>query len=201
MAHEAMVKGFIDIFDFEMLQQVAPDHFDWNKNFSDGCPPLFHAIDDKLCKRTPAQHQTRLKRISWMLRAGADPLRKVSSTVAMDFITLQEKLAFRVGYDGHSAFSYCFALLESMQKDTSGADWSTARERTEETLKTLSQATTAKAQLVSVRQGVVNFWESVRDMDSTYNVIFEAADGEVAAHDLMLMSASPVLRAMLESAT
>ena len=41
--------------------------------------------------------------------------------------------------------------------------------------------------------------ESVREMTSTHNVIFETADDEVSAHDFILMTASPVLKAMLQA--
>ncbi|CAE7226626.1 Klhl2 [Symbiodinium sp. CCMP2456] len=52
---------------------------------------------------------------------------------------------------------------------------------------------------LSVPQSVVDTWESIRDMSHTHNVVFETADEEVSAHDLVLVAASPVLKAMLES--
>eukprot|EP00439_Symbiodinium_sp_Y106_P049713 s201_g6.t1 len=64
----------------------------------------------------------------------------------------------------------------------------------------MKQAKDPKVQKTSVHEGIVKLWESVREMSSTHNVIFETSDGEVSAHDHILMAASPVLKAMLQSA-
>ena len=63
---------------------------------------------------------------------------------------------------------------------------------------TKGTATAARRNL-SMPQGVVDMWESIREMTSTHNVVFETADYEVSAHDLILVAASPVLKAMLDS--
>ena len=200
MATDEMVRTFIELCNFEMLQQVVPGNVDWNRNLLEcELPPLFLAVVNNVCDRTPAQQQTRLQMISWMVRSGADPLHKVSSSIVKTFSAAGEQ-AFKVSCNGHSAISICCAFLRLLQQQDDGESWSAAIKCVEEMLTTLSRAPMRRPQLVSVRQGVVNLWESIRDMDSTYDVIFEAADGEVAAHDLILMASSPVLRAMLESA-
>ncbi|CAE7472712.1 unnamed protein product [Symbiodinium pilosum] len=56
-----------------------------------------------------------------------------------------------------------------------------------------------KEQTEVVPQSTMNLWESMRHMTSTHKVVFETSDGEVSVHDHILMLASPVLKAMLES--
>ena len=57
-----------------------------------------------------------------------------------------------------------------------------------------------RAAEVTVPQITMDLWESIRELTSSHKVIFEASDGEVSAHDHVLAVASPVLKAMLESA-
>ena len=57
----------------------------------------------------------------------------------------------------------------------------------------------SKDQKVAVHTGVIDLWESARNMTSTHNLIFETAGREVSAHEHMLLLASPVLSAMLQS--
>ena len=53
---------------------------------------------------------------------------------------------------------------------------------------------------VGVPQIFVDLWECMRDLTASHNVIFESSDGEVAANEHILTVASPVLKAVLESA-
>lgn len=79
-----------------------------------------------------------------------------------------------------------------------GTDWSSQIAAFQIFLEALTRGAATRNN-VSVPQGVVDMWESIREMTSTHNVIFETADEEVSAHDLVLVAASPVLKAMLES--
>ena len=66
-------------------------------------------------------------------------------------------------------------------------------------LSVIATAASAKRHKVAVHQAVMDRWESAREMTSTHNVTFETADGAITAHDHILMAASPVLQAMLQS--
>ena len=54
-------------------------------------------------------------------------------------------------------------------------------------------------EFVKLHPSFLDQWEAVLEMTDTHNVTFETADGEVTAHDHILMATSPVLKAMLQS--
>ena len=134
-----------------------------------------------------------------MMKAGADPLQTCSSTDSHKVWKSNDKdnTLIATPYKG-SAISFACAHLKALKAATVGTDWSGRITMFQHFLEALTQGVRTRNN-VSVPQGVVDMWESIREMTSTHNVIFETADEEVSAHDLVLVAASHVLKAMLES--
>ncbi|CAE7369889.1 klhl36 [Symbiodinium necroappetens] len=200
-----VLAGYITLGNLEGLRKFAPPSFDWRQPLTENqIPALVHVINQGLTK--PGRCQNHLKIAEWLLKAGADPTYKIpqhSSAYALWKTTQKDETKISVSYQGHSAVSYAFAWLGQLQLGKGGADWSTERKYVED-LVALFAGTTAGGNPhgadVIVPQSTVDIWESMRDLTSSHNVIFEASDGEVSAQDQILMVASPVLKAMLESA-
>ncbi|CAK9010645.1 unnamed protein product [Durusdinium trenchii] len=102
-------------------------------------------------------------------------------------------------FGGHSAISYLLAWKRELQDK---AEWS---ENLAYLDKALARITTATQHIrpvrekVAIDQSVVELWERVLDATASHNLTFETADGPVTAHAHVLMEASPVLKAMLDS--
>ena len=192
-----LVAGFIELCDPEGLQQFAPVNFDWNQPIGDTSRlPLVMAIKQSLTS-TAAKRQKQLALIEWLLRVGADPLRKMPehSIGFCIYLPDRDETSVDTACAGESTMSFIFSLLGSLRQGAGDADWSSECKHLEDVLAVIKRATSAKTAAghkVAVHQDVVSLWESLRDFTSTHNVIFEAADGEVSAHDMVLMLASPV---------
>ena len=143
--------------------------------------------------------------LEWMIQAGANPLQTTASGSKYKFhkSSDQDNTCIEIPLAGHSAITFVCAVLGAMEKAERagvGIDWSGRAEAFRMYLTALTTGASAPAtQNLLVPQSVVDIWESVQRMTSTHNVIFETADEEVSAHDLVLVAASPVLKAMLES--
>ena len=114
-----------------------------------------------------------------------------------------ESAYIRTPCAGQSAITLACAVLEAMkklQKQHRRVAWPPHIQKFQRAVAILTKGTaTAARRNLSVPQGVVDMWESIREMTSTHNVVFETAENEVSAHDLILVAASPVLKAMLDS--
>ncbi|CAE7807876.1 klhl36, partial [Symbiodinium microadriaticum] len=187
-----IVQTFIDIFDAEGMLQFAPADFDWNQPLgNDTPPPLLYAIF-RFWSLGAMEATRKLEVIDRILQAGADPLRECPPGLK---ITVKNKEPLTL--PSMSAV-FCVCNLRKGTQDLGDAH--PKRKFLEDVLALMKQAKGPKVKKASVHEAVVNLWESVREMSSTHNVIFETSDGEVSAHDHILMAASPVLRAMLQSA-
>ncbi|CAE7742034.1 klhl36 [Symbiodinium microadriaticum] len=91
------------------------------------------------------------------------------------------------------------AVLGELRKGKGGVDWTVTCSYLESILSLIKTTTAGKSHGIVVHQEVARMWESFREMTSTHNVIFESSEGEVSAHDQVLMISSPVLKAMLET--
>ncbi|OLQ03864.1 Kelch-like protein diablo [Symbiodinium microadriaticum] len=201
-----VLAGYITLGNLEGLRKFAPPSFDWRQPLAgDQIPALVHVITQGLTK--PGRCQKNLLKIAeWLLKAGADPTYKIpqhNRSFNVWKVSQKDETKISVPYQGHSAVSYAFAWLSQLELSKGGADWSTDRKYIEDIV-ALFAGTTAGGNPhgadVIVPQSTVDIWESMRDLTSSHNVIFEASDGEVSAQDQILMVASPVLKAMLESA-
>ncbi|CAE7885894.1 Kelch-like protein 6 [Symbiodinium microadriaticum] len=196
------VFSLIRVADLQGLQSITPGDFDWSvpgdrlKRL-----PLIEAMVTGNANRTQAELTTRAEMIRWMLKAGANPLQGCPSneeTYGIWKVNDKDKTMIRISYS-RSAISFACELMGAMKKAAQeGTDWSSQIAAFQIFLEALTRGAATRNN-VSVPQGVVDMWESIREMTSTHNVIFETADEEVSAHDLVLVAASPVLKAMLES--
>ncbi|CAE7752185.1 unnamed protein product, partial [Symbiodinium sp. KB8] len=140
--------------------------------------------------------------IEWLLQQGADPQQKFSSSNTTSSIMLWKrsdtegsKTKVTVPYAGHSSISFILAWLKALQE--SSLDWSSAQRYLEEVMSLFAQ--NPAQEFVKLHPSFLDQWEAVLEMTDTHNVTFETADGEVTAHDHILMATSPVLKAMLQS--
>ena len=210
MAAARIVQSFIELSDPQGLQQFAPPGFDWNQELGDKHPPLLHAVSNNLAKigYNAAEREQRLKTIECLLQLGADPLRCTSSKTTHEFFCQErkegtmvrnEETLVQVPYEGQSTISFVMNALGELRKGKGGGDWSGLCSYLESIPSLIKTTTAGKHQSIVVHQEVARMWESFREMTSTHNVIFESSEGEVSAHDQVLMISSPVLKAMLES--
>ena len=137
-----------------------------------------------------------------MVKAGANPLQKNPSSQAGSWKLHEEDEKIEIPYAGRCAATFACAILKALQASPH-ADRYRKCGAIDFYQRVLTEMTTQPAKIVqnniSVPQSVVDTWESAREMTSTHNVIFETADDEVSAHDFILMTASPVLKAMLQA--
>ncbi|CAE7610300.1 dbo [Symbiodinium natans] len=203
-SHDAdVIAGFINLGDVSGLKRFAGRDFDWNACLTFGGArmlPLAAAISANIAD--PSYSGNAIQVIQWMIEAGASPRHRAPHTVKDSWSMWKEddteKTKMSVNLAGHSAISYAFKWLDEMRKRKGGADWSSSIKFLEVVVRTLASepSTTPK---VGVHHSVCELWESIRELTSTHNVILETSDGEVSAHDHVLMVASPVLKAMLGS--
>ena len=149
--------------------------------------------------------ETHVKIVSWMVKGGANPLQKYPSTASSACLCTWVKSDVKaskitIPHAGHCATTLACAMLREMQSSPHAEAFSTGIQLFR---RFVTELTTGPAKIaqsnVSVPQSVVDTWEAVREMTSTHNVVFQTADGEVSAHDFILVTTSPVLRAMLDS--
>ena len=167
-------------------------------------PPLVVALKSLL---SGDKVETWLNMIEWMIDSGANPLQQTGPKEEELELQVEEEYhgMFRpqpltIRCAGESASTVACHAVEAMKKQRYVANWSARIRHFQSAVAILSKGkpTHAKRNL-SVPAGVVDMWESIREMTHTHNVIFETADEEVSAHDLILVAASPVLKAMPQS--
>ena len=197
-----LVYGLVTIGDLEALKKFTPCNFDLNQRM--GCDQL-PALMTLISRPEYLSHSNFLNMAEWMLQRGADPQRRLpamdSKQKQINWFKVGDKASTQISVltAGHSALTFVFAFVRLMQEGKGGADWSDTIALLKKFIALTARSAPATGERIPVHPSVVEFWESARDMTSTHNVIFEAADGEVSAHDHILRSASPVLKAMLDS--
>ena len=182
--------------DLEALKRFTPVGFDWNTcGGIYGAPALHHAILSGFGHPSSCLLQV----IEWLLQTGADPQQRAPSSSSKFFVWGEDMHSFKVA--GHSALSLLLMLHEELSVFGSLVDH--IRDGCiflDQALSLISRTQrSSQREKVAVDPCLLDLWESVREMSATHNVTFVATDGEVTAHDLLLMAASPVLKAMLES--
>ena len=196
-----MVHGFIKLRDLESLQAFTPRSFDWTQPLGkDGLFALICVLNYNVaaCKDVAVRSQC-LKIAEWLLRVGADARQKlpVENTCRWS-VWKNSKNTITVECGGHSAASMAFAWLEKLE--AANEDW--AKTYLKDFLALVARFNASRGSEcaeVTVPQSTLVLWESMRDLTTSHNVIFQSSDGEVSAHDQILMLASPVLKAMLAS--
>ena len=169
-----VVLGLIELADLAGLKKFIPADFDWR---SRGAHLLqFTILQSWNAETDKIPHY--LKIAEWMISKGADPAQEVSHSRS-DAVPL-----------GPTAYSKIFYMLKGAGDNT---------KYLQQLLLILSGSTAQKRETVEVDRAVLQRWESIRNKADTHNVTFETAEGPVTAHDAVLMVASPVLTAMLES--
>ena len=182
----------------QALRRFTPKNFDWNQGHGETRTLLLILA---MLSAGADTYERRLRVIEWMLKAGADPQRRNSQTATPWQIWKthdKENTMVTVSTAGRSPISFAFACVEAMRQAAS-VDWSARIKFFEGALELMATTKSRPDENIPVPRSVVDTWEAVREMTSTHNVVFEAADDEVSAHDLLLVAASPVLKAMLDS--
>ncbi|CAE7885892.1 klhl40 [Symbiodinium sp. KB8] len=167
--------------------------------------PLVAAMTAGDAATLRAESETRVQMIKWMIKEGANPLQVNDSSDPSWSCQVckpsdKDKTLISTPYRGRSAISFACEHLAALQRAHDGTDWSGRIGAFKSFLPALTNSAPSQSMhTIALPQSVVDLWESIREMTSTHNVIFETADEEVSAHDLVLVAASPVLKAMLES--
>lgn len=203
-----VVHGFITLGDLDGLRAFAPLNFDWSQPLGeDQVPALIRFVDSRALCESAAQQSDNLKMVEWLLTVGADPQQRVRDDFGMAFTfgkrSNPEETEIRVKCRGQSAISLAFAWLREMKKCKGNANWTKPEQYLKQLISLFSRSSSQQSLRstdVAVPQSIVDLWECMRDLTASHNVIFESSDGEVAANEHMLSVASPVLKAMLESA-
>ncbi|CAE7466127.1 unnamed protein product [Symbiodinium sp. CCMP2456] len=187
------------------LQKFVPLSFDWNQPIGTRqVPPLVSIMCVGMLDH---QMQEKLHKIAeWLLQVGAEPGHLITNKdrkYVLFKTGREEETEISVDWKGHSAVSFAFATISQFQLRKGRADWSNEQAFLESLVALFASSAAGKNPCsadVIVPQSTLELWESMRDMTHSHNVIFESSDGEVSAHDQILMAASPVLKAMLASA-
>ncbi|CAE7532303.1 Klhl6 [Symbiodinium pilosum] len=193
-----VIVGYIRMNNIQALRRFTPKNFDWNQGHGETRTLLLILA---MLSAGADTYERRLRVIEWMLKAGADPQRRNSQTATPWQIWKthdKENTMVTVSTAGRSPISFAFACVEAMRQAAS-VDWSARIKFFEGALELMATTKSRPDENIPVPRSVVDTWEAVREMTSTHNVVFEAADDEVSAHDLLLVAASPVLKAMLDS--
>ena len=179
-----IAKGLAKMGDLAGLQKFVPASFDWGTEVAG---KLLHAtIAAGLVALADRPRYVSI--VEWMVKQGADPMTEVTFPRAVE--------SNGVKIEGQqSAVSMVLALLEMKQ----GHEDCIRTSYLQQILHVLSGFTTAKRKKVVIDEAALQRWEGIRNKVATHNVTFDTADGPVTAHDVVLMVASPVLAAMLES--
>ena len=202
MAHEAeIVCRLIRLGDVCGLKKFTSAGFDWSQCVGDGSfnvPPLHAAIVFGIWQTDlTAEFQ---EMIQYMLNAGADPMQQISDKNGDRYSLTcgKDDSEIEVAFAGHSALSLALAWLAEMQL-LDNQHWDYEFRYLQNVVPILTDTCTQTRPKVAVDARALDLWESVLELTSTHNVAFETAGGQVTAHDHVLMVASPVLKAMLES--
>ena len=144
--------------------------------------------------------------IEWMIDSGANPLQQTGPKeeelelqVEDEYHGMFRPQPLTIRCAGESASTVACHAVEAMKKQRYVANWSARIRHFQSAVAILSKGKSTHAKRNLSVQAWVDMWESIREMTHTHNVIFETADEEVAAHDLILVAASPVLKAMPQS--
>mmetsp|Transcript_22744 Transcript_22744/g.51202 ORF Transcript_22744/g.51202 Transcript_22744/m.51202 type:complete len:353 (+) Transcript_22744:48-1106(+) len=197
-----VITGLLDVGRLKPLQKLIPADFDWSVRDEDKVPLLHYAVVYGLLPEGDAKWGEYVDVIKWMVRSGADPRYRACSDKgdegASHSLTLRgEKI--KLHYGDHSAITLTIEWLKELEASKNAADWKDQCTYLEKVLSVLTESAASSRQKVPVDASLLDMWESVLDMKDTHNVTFETADGPVTAHDHILMAASPVLKAMLQS--
>ena len=203
-----VVHGFITLRDLEGLRAFAPRSFDWSQPLGeDELPALFCFVHAGSLCESEVENTNGLKMVEWLLKVGADPQQRLPADDDSwgSSITLEDRQETEIwiSYCGQSPISLAFAWLREMKENRGKANWSKEEQYLKQLITLFSRASsqqTLHGTDVAVPQSIVDLWESMRDLTASHNVIFEGSDGDVAANEHILTVASPVLKAMLESA-
>ncbi|CAE7698230.1 Tdpoz4 [Symbiodinium sp. CCMP2456] len=184
--------------DVAALQRVTKAGFDWSSSSpSPSRLPVLHAAIEGGLVHDEDRHEKQLLIIKWLLEQGANPEQKpVTGAKCWDF---RNEDGFRVQVEpfGTNAISITTAIHEALCKmPFKSPKMCTFLDKVVDLLTTLWQQEREK---VTVDASILERWESILSMKSSQNVVFETADGEVTAHDVVLIAASPVLKVMLKS--
>eukprot|EP00439_Symbiodinium_sp_Y106_P042216 s195_g5.t1 len=205
-AEVSTVEGFITKCDIEGLQQLVSENYNWNQNLADFTSvPLVHAITEGLSGRKRALRPKYLVMIEWMVRSGADPHMEMSKKLVYDLWQPSNEDATKLSLhlQQYSMLSFVLKLSELLQLGRGGADWSEECAYLDDIITIFKNANKSSKpsddSSVRIHTDVGRLWEIAREMTSTHNVVFQTAEGEISAHDHILIAASPVLKAMLES--
>ncbi|CAK9001913.1 unnamed protein product [Durusdinium trenchii] len=184
----------------EALKKFTPENFDWRALHPTEKNTLL--MEGVACGLA-GPNEAYLDIIEWLVRSGADAAQRTPPSSQGNYsiwlIEDPDKTKLTVAYKGHSAISYLLAWKRELQDK---AEWS---ENLAYLDKALARITTATQHIrpvrekVAIDQSVVELWERVLDATASHNLTFETADGPVTAHAHVLMEASPVLKAMLDS--
>jgi len=188
--------------------------FDWRSSHSDFGSPL-HAIlfgkirDDKddcnegfgnfIIDNIPAK-QARLALLRMAMENDADPYMAAPATCDVQrWWSLKGKKTKLVGFAGKSAFE-CLLAVERAIRELDDAAWEDDLKAIDEAVEILS-ASKSVSDSISVSEGVIEIWESIRADTESADVIIRVADDsvEVRAHSVVLRGASAVLKAMLST--
>ena len=179
--------GFIQLSDLEGVVQFTPNQFDWQQLY--GPPPLLHFAIIKGLKKERDQQENHVRIVTFMLRTGADPHHPTTYNEP-----LSKGFWTPVSCYGHSAVSFAVALMTHSEIRDDGI-MTTYIKRV---LLTIYRSR-SEAMIRSVDSGLIDNWSRMRHMIETHNLSFETEEGNVTCHDIVLMAASPVLKAMCTS--
>ncbi|CAE7422863.1 unnamed protein product [Symbiodinium sp. CCMP2592] len=194
-----VVRGLIKVGDLAGVQRVTERSCDWSELDSKAKPLLIDVME-----APSGEWETRAQMLDWMIKAGADPLKACpADNVKCCVIVIgreHDDESIKIPYKGHCATTFACEVLQALQKSKHVAASDVKVKAFKGYLDVLTRATPMPKQAnVAIPQSIVDMWESIRQMTPTHNVVFETADDDVSAHDLILVTASPVLKAMLES--
>ena len=132
--------------------------------------------------------------LAWLLRMGADPMQIVPHSCS--FRMTPPEANEDIELKGHSAVSFLAAyrhatpVREPLKPVVNFLD---------KALSTIAMHASPKRPRVSVDQSVLERWERMLHATGAHDVTFQTRQGPVTAHSHMLIDASHVLKAMLES--
>lgn len=180
--------------DLETLRKLPVAKIDWNKTHpvDPGMTPLMMAIY-RLVKKKNKKY---VDIIEWLVRNGADPTRTLPDVLSSKVRAKEVQISLA----GHSAFSLITVWMKTayQRKHASFPRDLLSEAKHRMTIASVECMSNQRHE-VSVDKSVVDLWERVLDSTSSHDVTFQAADKPVTAHSLVLVEASPVLRAMLQS--
>ena len=179
---------FVAFGDLEGLQKVVPVDFDWGSVC--GALLLHGAMEAGFRAKTdsmPCFHRM----VEWMVEQGADPHVEVphAHTEVPD---PAGSIKVIEGTQTATSLALEFFKMSKGHRDCTSY--------LRQLLPVLAGCSKVKRQKVAIDRTTLERWEGIRNKVDTHNVSFEAADGKVTAHDVVLLVASPVLAAMLGSA-